>query len=487
MKKLLKCVSIFILMFAVAVGVKASPIDDVIEAGKVTLKFAKPSTEDEVYTMMDYFADIYEGYSLENCNESGTQCDLMIPGNMGPSKKVATINIEFDYDPAIKKVADSFLKKMGEEEKTFYMNDIEAINYFYANHAYVVAHPELADEPGFDGFALTFPSFSSELKKYFEYSNFEVRVGLGDDTPYFQAQGGNIEFWYNGTLYGVGPRTVVVLPYVVYITEDATDVVKAIEDRLGKYFEINTIEKDTTKTVSEILAEEQTGFEEYWDTDVSTWPGQNGYSSKEEYVEDMMKSYDFMKNAVNDRYTVTFKDGWATTLVVLKDDKQAKDTRKVITNDTGTGIVVSTEGLIPLDTLIQVARITSGDEYEKIVKLLKVNDVEMFDLKLYSTSEEKFITKLDSGKFQVKLPIKDEFKDKSLVVYYVDENDKVTEYDVAVSDDGYAVFETDHFSIYTLAVGSATKNPKTGDSILLYVSALMLSSLVLLVKRTRKN
>ena len=66
------------------------------------------------------------------------------------------------------------------------------------------------------------------------------------------------------------------------------------------------------------------------------------------------------------------------------------------------------------------------------------------------------------------------------------ENDKIVEYPVTISEDGeYAIFETDHFSIYTLA--EATKNPKTGDNIMIYVATLMLSSSYLLTRKLRKN
>ena len=162
--------------------------------------------------------------------------------------------------------------------------------------------------------------------------------------------------------------------------------------------------------------------------------------------------------------------------------------KTVKTVDVSSGVEVYTDGVIPLDTLIHVARITSGDEYDKIVKLLKITNVDMFDLSLSTSSNNEMITKLDNGKFRVKLPIKDEFKNKELKVYYVDEDDKVEEYAVTISDDGkYAIFETDHFSIYTLAAGEAIKNPKTGDNILLYVATLMLSSIYLLTRKLRKN
>ena len=46
----------------------------------------------------------------------------------------------------------------------------------------------------------------------------------------------------------------------------------------------------------------------------------------------------------------------------------------------------------------------------------------MFDLNLYSDSLGKYITKLDDGKFEVRIPVPDNFKGKNLTVYYVDEN-----------------------------------------------------------------
>lgn len=500
---LLACTFMFI--FSGCIHVNAITIDEVISSKKVTLKVAKPSTEDEIYTVMDIFSGMYPGYHLQDCSEDGTSCDVYTNGNMGPGEKQATVTIEYDYDPAIKKVADGFLKKMGTEEKVFYMNDIEGINYFYANHDYIGAHPELAQDPEFDGiFALTLPSFSSELKQYFEYSNFDVRVGLGTDDPYYQAQGGNIEFWYNGTLYGVGPRTVVVMPFIVYIPEDATNIEKAIKDRLGAYFEVDTVEKDTTKTITAIIAEKRTEAEDNWDHMTDSEKQHCGYATKEAYVEARlnMQIYNeeaeahFLTKAIDDRYVVTFKDGWATALVVVKDNTQASDTRKVVTNDTGTGVEISTEGIIPLDTLIQVAKVTSGEEYDKIVKLLKVNDVEMFDLKLYSKSEGDFITKLTSGKFQVKLPVSEKFKDKtSFIVYYVDENDKVIEYEAKLDDTKkFVVFETDHFSIYTLALKETATStteevPKTSDLVILHaivcgLSTIGIMSLSLYKKKT---
>lgn len=107
-------------------------------------------------------------------------------------------------------------------------------------------------------------------------------------------------------------------------------------------------------------------------------------------------------------------------------------------------------------------------------------------MKLFSNSIDNYITKLDDGTFEVKLPIKEELKDKNLTVYYVDDNNKIEEHKVTIKD-GYAIFTTNHFSIYTLAEQTSTveeqpeenktNNPQTSDNINIYTSILLISTI----------
>ena len=133
-----------------------------------------------------------------------------------------------------------------------------------------------------------------------------------------------------------------------------------------------------------------------------------------------------------------------------------KDSDKMIipeykSSDASTDVSVeSTDSSVPLDTLISVDKMTEGKEYDEIMDVLKVGNHETFDIKLFSGTLNNYITKLSNGKFQVKIPIGATLKDKNLIVYYVDEKLQVHEYEVRIAD-GYAAFETDHFSVYTLA------------------------------------
>ena len=57
------------------------------------------------------------------------------------------------------------------------------------------------------------------------------------------------------------------------------------------------------------------------------------------------------------------------------------------TSDIKTNITItSTDNTLPLDTLIQVKELTSGEEYDKIIKILNTTNNDMFDLKLFSYS-----------------------------------------------------------------------------------------------------
>ena len=158
-----------------------------------------------------------------------------------------------------------------------------------------------------------------------------------------------------------------------------------------------------------------------------------------------------------------------------------RDSGKMVTPvyksvDMATNVSVNTtDSSVPLDTVMKVDELKSGTVYEDIIKTLDVEDNVTYDIKLQSESLDKHITKLNNGKFEVKIPVPEALKGQNLSVYYVDENKKITEHKTTKTDDGYAVFETDHFSIYTLAAkgdSPYTQSPATSDSPISVAAAL---------------
>ena len=492
MKKLLKCVSVFVLVFALMPIVKADGPAEAITSGNLTLKSIPltkekdrmwyPNVQEEFSEWDDYDLDIDD----EDINKG-----VLKKWNEEHDEIIATKNvtITYEYDEAIKKVVDGLIAKLGDNPIEFELNDVEALTYRISADSYLTDHPEYQGEIDFPFF---FSNFSLDLMKTIEYKNFNLLVGAGGGYYLNNSNMGELSFIYDDVFYGCGPTTIIQYNAVVFIPEGATDVPKAIKDRLSKYFNVKSV-SDTYGNIGPLTAKDLAEIKDrqYYQTnknDSSSVAGQ--YATEDEYIASIdYNTFIYGDYATKDSpvYFVEMADGAVAAVVVYEDSEKNADEREFKTSDVGTGIEVSVDGIIPLDTLIHVARVTSGDEYDKIVKILKNNNVYMFDLKMITKSNET-ITKLDDGKFRVKLPIKEEFKGKELKVYYVGDDDKVEEYKVTISDDGnYAIFETDHFSIYTLAAGAATKNPKTGDSIMIYVAILILSSAYLLTRKLRKN
>ncbi|MBQ2980549.1 MAG: hypothetical protein IJD58_00315 [Lachnospiraceae bacterium] len=191
------------------------------------------------------------------------------------------------------------------------------------------------------------------------------------------------------------------------------------------------------------------------------------YESECQYVLDekeyILDSYDqeggdfyFLQEAAGD-YWFNLQIGDKTHMFIVIVDSEGMVNPQYRSSDVATDITVSTnDNSVPLDTRINVEKLTSGEKYDKIIKTLNVKDNLTFDINLFSESLEKNVTKLANDKFEVKIPMGAQFKDKSLVVYYVDQNLQIKEYTVTIRD-GYATFETDHFSIYTLAEAVSTK------------------------------
>lgn len=191
--------------------------------------------------------------------------------------------------------------------------------------------------------------------------------------------------------------------------------------------------------------------------------------------------------------------------IIIKDDTKLSVPTYAST-DFKTNVSVSTDSPeVPLDTVIKVEKITHGEEHERICGTLEIKDGEIFDIKLHSGSLDDYITELKNGKFKVRLPIKNEYKGKELVVYYVDANGNKTKYNVTIKNN-FAFFETDHFSVYTLTTVSEDvqtppttpdeniTSPNTGDNsnislwfVMLFVSLIGLIGSHFIVNKKAKN
>ena len=177
---------------------------------------------------------------------------------------------------------------------------------------------------------------------------------------------------------------------------------------------------------------------------------------------------------------------------IVNKNTSKMQTPKLVTSDFLTDVTVSSNsGNIPLDTMIEIKKLTSGEEYDKIMKILSATNSETFDISLFAKSINKYITILEDGSFEVRIPIKEELKNKDLIVYYITDNGKKEEYQVTI-ENGNAVFNTNHFSIYTLTEKVTTqeqiKNPETSDKVIydFLLAAASLIGIAITIKLLKK-
>jgi len=127
--------------------------------------------------------------------------------------------------------------------------------------------------------------------------------------------------------------------------------------------------------------------------------------------------------------------------------------------------IATTDKSVPLDTKVTVEEVKN----DAIKNAVGTDTYAAYDITLYSDTLGANITKLDKGVFTVKLPIPAELADKDLTVFYVPDEGEPEEHAVITTDDGYVIFDTDHFSTYVLTevkadTDSGLSSPQTADS-----------------------
>ena len=393
-----------------------------------------PATSNELF--FNYVQIYYEKFdglgNYTSCNSTYTKCTFI---NTGVFKAYDNVTISYNYNKEIYEVAKNVIDSGLLNKDKFYATDTELLHFI--------------------NYGGSLASYTSEFKNQLDNKNFDFdwdqRAGGNDPLEFMTSGAGYYTFLYKGVVCYVKERIDIMAKHIIYVPDDATDILQAIKDRLSSIFgdDLHITVTKSSKTINEALTDEgldplESGGDDYF------YIIKNTNEPDEEYY---------------------FK--------AVKDSSKIKNNISFKSNDLVTNVGVSTEENIPLDTKVNVDKLTSGSTYNKIIKALNIKDGEMFDIELRSDGQDKKITKLDNGKFKVRIPIPKKYNGKALIIYYVDNDNKTTEYEVTVKD-GYAEFETDHFSIYTLAVNSDLPNvPKTLDNIVIYLVILVISMISL--------
>lgn len=528
MKKVLGVLSIIVCaLFLVPNNVNAEEISSefktlLTDSGKLKVNGAKPDrmTVDFLFEYMFLLDENGEyadtGYSWNNFSEDVSTVDFTI--NTGKSnEETHTVEIEYVYDKNIKTMVDGYLKKIPADLEYFNVRDMEVINFW-------------VNGKGDDRILI---NYSSELKNYFDYKNFAIDLRMGMSDRLLTYASGVANFSYDKVFYGIKDGVGVSAKHVLYVDENTgttkEELISAIQKRIDNYIGKNKVKVTFGgESVYNLYVDEFDENITYYETELATITSQleearrnetnlcandtyneecmnaqnlraqlemqkmqteRNLSSARDYKNFFLNNYNnedgdyyFLKDAVNGYYfNAEIGEDTYSFIIVKDNDKMLEPSTK--TTDVKTDVTISTANTtLPLDTTIRAEELTSGTEYDRIIKILNVSDNLTFDLKLYSNSLGEYITKLSDGTFEVKIPIPENFKGKDLIVYYVDSNSKVIPYKVT-PENGYAKFVTDHFSIYSLAEKKSAvseENPQTYDGIVnsIFVGTISLIGLL---------
>jgi len=522
MKNIGKMLGVFVLimvaMLCVPNSAKAAKMSDEFKShlnkdGEFVVNASKGTTEEDLVLYLDF---IYSNLELPymvcwdkfaddlNSFEFGINC-----GDENEEKY--TVKVKYNYDEKINQIINTYLNSTLKGKTNFKVSDLELVSYWLYN----------AGGPN-DVLA----NYSGELKKLLDYKNIQLFADgrAGNDDKFITSNMGFGTFQNNEIIYKLVPNLGATAEHIIYVDENVgnskEEITAAVQKRIDDYFgkgkvnilfggesiydlyvdeldwDISDIESryNPIKTKYELAQTNQMKYcsDANYDANLciqyqnefnAVWPEymslttdlENAKGYKKFFVEewnDPNGDYTFLKNALNDWYflaEITTEDSTRMYHFTVQKDSSKMVEPIVKTIDSATKVEISTTSILPLDTTIQANELISGSEYKRIVKILNLTDSLTFDLKLYSNSLNKYITKLEDGTFEVKIPIPKDFKGKDLVVYYVDADGKKEEYKVEIKD-GYAVFKTTHFSIYTLGYKEnpdsvLVENPKTFDNI----------------------
>lgn len=425
--------------------------------GKIKINSIKPEDENFMETAISTALRKYntdEFHVFGYC--SGGECFLSI-SELNINNHYKEYNVEYIFEEKnedVFKKVNTYVEKFTNDsdtsiENTLYrLDDLENINYKYTL---------IKNDRNNINVLNSIINYSSEIHKMLDYTNLTLALDTraGWDEMFSMGGFGFLNILYDGIIYGVVDRVGIKQVNVIYIsdtTEDTTDAyIKAALKRVQEYL---PNAKVSLKYAGEIS-----------DIDQTNW-----ILTIDQLIDE--------SKTLGEYYTLTI-DGNDFNFFIEKDSSKMKNPQ-MNTVDLVTNIKINGNSYqIPLDAKIYLDILNENSkEYKELIEKLELEKALIVDLNLFSNLTSNYITRIDNGKFKVYIPLTEEYKSRDLCVYYVKDDGTVEIHEVTV-ENGYAVFETDHFSTYTLGI-TAVKNPNTFDNVIMYVIGLVVSLIVVI-------
>lgn len=372
-------------------------------------------------------------------------------------RKLYNINVTYD-EPQSNSVVDGYFSKLNNADMSnpseyYFVEDLSLINY------YLTSDKSELWNSGAPGRALKYSTLNNVTSGSNVTYYIDVRAGIQDETLMFESAFGPMSIFYNGYSYGTKEEGVY-LKRVVYIPQDTENTkeafIAAAQKRINDYLGNSSV--------------------------VVSYGGL--LSSLPEFSEDP----DYPITSDGNYYNIKIGDRTYKFYIVKGTDTQLVEPTYAGL-DLGSKIEITSEdSSIPLDTSLTVKNVNDSSIKDKI----GTENYKSYDISLYSDAKGAKIEKLENGKFIVKIPVPTELNGKELVVYYITTTGKMEEHEVTIKD-GYAIFTTDHFSIYTLAEkkdieeGDVNTSDESPVGVCVLIMTMMLALIIKVGKDCIKN
>lgn len=389
------------------------------------------------------------------CDYTKNTCDITLYTDDTNMKETYVITLEGEYDESISNKVDEFSNNL---KKTYYLSDMsyinQLINYTNRNGFY--------DAVIYDNSKILniFPEFKANLERnpYFDYTT--VTLGVGG-SPILYGSSSVVVIYYNGVAVGISEGLnyyTMQLVYVPNTTEDTENVyIEAAKKRIEEY--LNNEDYEISLTYNSEYQEE--------------------YCDDEFNVCDVSKDLNYIfeddKTYIAKPYTLKINDQeyFVGIVPVNKDNIEELEIKSL---NYETGINIATNGSnVPLDTTLEVNDVTK--EYEK------QGFEKVYDISLYSLLKNGYITRIKDG-VKVRIPISNTYNKEFIDIYHIKENGEKEEKYVAsieeIEGKKYAVFTTEHFSMYGIA---SEENPQTYDGICVNIVCLFIGLIGLIITK----
>lgn len=443
----------------------------ILKDGYLSLKAIAPTTDMEREFILTVALDEYNTeksrYYIGECNETFTVCNIDRYDVEKQQEELHKVNMKYmPTNKTVKTKVNEFIKTLP-EEKLFITEDLELINY--------IVNGKYRTEEEDSAFSI---NYSNDWKKLVENTNLKGMLDL---------RGGGFGKFSGGAIGGL----------VIYYDDIAYGLVDFIE-KLDKH--VIYIPDNTENTTEAFIAAAQKRINDYLENDKIKIK----YAGKiADLDEEIYKDVIDVSKTNGEYYTLTYGK-LEMKFFIQKDSSKIKEVKEEHkTSDIATNITISTESKdVPLDTTIKVEEIKKEDKkFTEITKKLEVKEAIVYDLKLYSSSKNNYVSKLDNGSFKVTIPVPEALKNiKKLSAYYIQDDGTIEEYPADPDEikKGNVVFNTKHFSIYTIAESGkgstkvTEKNPDTFDGIansivVCFISLIGLCSALVISKKKDLN